>query len=309
MTRLLVLGRDGQLARALAAAAPPPGWTLAFAGRERADLTRPETLAALVRAEAPDVVVNAAAFTAVDQAEREPELAFAVNDLGAGAAAEAAAGAGALLLHLSTDYVFDGRGGAPYGEDDPVAPLQVYGASKAAGEARVLAAAPDAQVVRTSWVVSAHGRNFLAAVLARAAAGEALRVVDDQRGRPTLADDLAQALLAVAAARLAGRGRPGRLHVTNAGEASWHELAAAALALAAAPDGRPMAAISPVSTAEYGAAAARPADSRLAGGRLAEAFGLSLRPWREALPAAVEKLGRGLRAAPFGVETGQQSGD
>src|SRR5690606_15330657 len=130
-------------------------------------------------------------------------------------AAEAATRAGALFVQLSTDYVFDGRKGAPYGEDDPVAPLQVYGASKAEGERRVLAAAPDAQVVRTAWLISGRGRNFATAIAARWLAGERLDVVDDQRGRPTSADDLADLLLKICAARLAGRGAAGRLHVAN----------------------------------------------------------------------------------------------
>lgn len=308
MTRVLVLGRAGQLARALAAAPPPAGWTLDFAGRERLDLARPETVTAVIRAEAPQVVINAAAYTAVDRAEAERAAAFAVNAEGAGAAAEAAAAAGALLLHVSTDYVFDGRKGAPYAEDDATAPLQAYGASKAEGERRVLAAAPDAQVARTAWLFSARGRNFVTAVRARLLAGETLRVVDDQRGRPTCADDLARALLAVAAARLPGRGSAGRLHLTNAGEASWRELALAVARALPAPvrpdDGR----IRAVSTAEYGAPAPRPADSRLDGARLEAAFDLRLRPWPDALAEVMEKLGRGLEAAPKSVETRQQSG-
>lgn len=308
MTRVLVLGRAGQLAQALAAAAPPPGWSLEFAGRERLDLARPETVASLIRSAGPAVVINAAAYTAVDRAEAERDAAFAVNAEGAGAAAEAARAAGALLLHVSTDFVFDGRKGAPYLEDDATAPLQVYGASKAEGERRVLAAAPDAVVARTAWLFSARGRNFVTAVRGRLLTGEVLRVVDDQRGCPTCADDLAAALLAVAAARLGGRGPAGPLHLTNAGEASWRELAlavAGALPGGGPDDGRILA----VSTAEYGAPAPRPADSRLDGARLASAFGLRLRPWREALAEVMEKLGRGLEAAPKSVETRQQSGD
>jgi len=214
VTRVLVLGQTGQLARGLARATAPEGWRLSFTGRDRADLLDPDSVTELIRSERPDVVINTAAYTAVDRAEAEPDLAFAVNARAPEAIAKAALGSGSLLIHVSTDYVYGGGSGGPYSETDPVAPVQAYGRSKAEGERLLLAANPQALVVRTAWLLSEMS-GFVRAIVERVRRGEALRVVDDQMGNPTHADDLAAALLKIAQMRLEGRGEPGILHVAG----------------------------------------------------------------------------------------------
>ena len=303
MTRVLVLGRSGQLARTLARATPPNGWTLDFAGRERADLLRPDDLRDLIQAERPDVVINTAAYTAVDRAEAEPVVAYAINANAPQAIAEAAGRAGSVLIHVSTDYVFGGGSGGPFPEVAPVAPLQVYGASKAEGERRVLAADPQAVVVRTAWLLSEMS-GFVRAVTSRALAGEPLRVVDDQCGSPTHAADLAAALLTIAERRLAGVGGAGLLHVAGPLEATWHELAGALVGALDAGKAK-LSAPLPISSSEYGAPAPRPRDSRLDVTRLKSSWGMELRPWT-AWVAETAKVGQS--SAPIGVEKGQQSG-
>lgn len=277
MTRVLVLGRSGQLARALAATAWPGGWTPSFAGRETLDLTRQEAIAPFLSAHAPDVVINTAAYTAVDAAETDEAAAFALNADVPAALAEACRAEGRLLIHLSTDYVFPGDGGAPYAEDAPVAPLNIYGRSKAAGERRVLAANPDALVVRTAWLLS-RDSGFLRAIHSRLVAGEAVRVVDDQRGSPTFASDLAASLPALVAARWGGTGAGGRLHVAGPRPASWLDLALALARSIGRED-----AVKCVDSATYGAIAPRPADSRLDVTKLKSVYGISLRPWTVAI--------------------------
>jgi dTDP-4-dehydrorhamnose reductase len=277
VTRVLVLGRSGQLARALAATAWPDGWTTVFAGRETLDLGRPEAIAPFLTAQAPDVVINTAAYTAVDAAETDEAAAFALNADAPSALAEACRAHGRLLIHLSTDYVFPGDGGAPYSEDAPVAPLNVYGRSKAEGERRVLAADPDALIVRTAWLLS-RDSGFLRAIGSRLLAGETVSVVDDQRGSPTFVADLAAALRDLAAARRAGSGEGGLLHVAGPQEASWLDLARA---LALALDRKE--AVKCVNSATYGAKAPRPADSRLDVTKVRSAYGISLRPWTDAI--------------------------
>lgn len=277
MTRVLVLGRNGQLARALAATAWPDGWATAFAGRETLDLTRPEAIAPYLAAQAPDVVINTAAYTAVDAAETEEAAAFALNADAPSVLAEACRAGGRLLIHLSTDYVFSGDGGAPYAEDAPVAPLNVYGRSKAEGERRVLAADPDALIIRTAWLLS-RDSGFINAIRSRLLAGETVRVVDDQLGSPTFVRDLAAALPALAAARRAGRGDAGLLHVAGPQQASWLDLAHA---LALSIDR--IEGVKCVDSATYAAIAPRPADSRLDVTKLRSAYGISLRAWTAAI--------------------------
>jgi dTDP-4-dehydrorhamnose reductase len=284
--RILVAGREGQVARALAARAGAAGLDLLAVGRPDLDLA---TGAGLDRAMAwrPDVVVNAAAYTAVDRAESEPEAAFAVNRDGAARLASAAEAAGVPFLHLSTDYVFDGTKATPYREDDPTAPLGVYGRSKYEGEAAVLAASSRAYVFRTAWVYGATGANFLLTMLRLAASRPGLRVVDDQTGNPTAADDIADALLQ-AARRLAGTGAvdgetgappPGVYHMTGAGETTWCGFARAIMA-GAAERGLPSVAVEPIGTADYPTPARRPANSRLDNTKLRAAFGVQLPDWR-----------------------------
>ena len=197
--RVLVAGREGQLARALLPAFGGAGWEVAARGRDSLDLAASAgAIGEAVRADAPDLVVNAAAYTAVDRAESELDAAMAVNRDGAAALAQAAASVGAPVLHVSTDYVFNGDKGEPYAEDDAPAPIGAYGRSKLEGEAAVLAANPRSLVLRTSWVCSATGQNFLRTMLRLAETRDEVSVVDDQRGAPTFAADLAGAIARMA---------------------------------------------------------------------------------------------------------------
>lgn len=269
-------GSAGQLGRELALRF---GGELAWAGgRDALDVTDARAVAELVARVRPDVVFNAAAYNRVDAAESEPERAFAVNALAPRALALAAREAGALVVHVSTDYVFDGAQARPYREDDPARPLSVYGESKRAGERHVLESGAEALVVRTSGVLgrggsAQKGGSFVDRILAQARAGKPLRVVADQRFSPTAASDLAGALLA-----LVGLRARGLVHVTNEGSCSWHELAGAALAAAGLE--RPVEAIT---AAELRLPARRPAYSVLDNAH-ARALGLPpLRPWRDVL--------------------------
>lgn len=282
--RILVIGRGGQLARALAAASSPH--ELIFLGREQADLTRPDQAARAVAALSPDLVVNAAAYTAVDRAEQEPALAHAVNAEGVAALARAAAEAGCALAHVSTDYVFDGARAGAWRPDDPTGPLCVYGASKLEGERRALAANPRTLVLRTSWVFSPWGRNFVRTMLGLAAR-ESLRVVDDQIGRPTSALDLAEAILAIAPRLTAPAGAPvwGVQHYAGSGApVSWAGFAERIFARAAALG---MIARAPrierIGADEYPTPARRPANSTLDCTGFAQVFGAPPAPWEEGL--------------------------
>jgi dTDP-4-dehydrorhamnose reductase len=292
--RVLVAGREGQLARALATTFAGAGWTVAALGRPALDLAGPVgAVAGAVRAEAPDLVVNAAAYTAVDRAEAEPAAAMAVNRDGAAALAGAAAAVGAPVLHVSTDYVFDGAKGEPYTEDDAPAPTGAYGRSKLEGEAAVLAANPRSAVLRTSWVCSATGHNFLRTMLRLAAEGrEEVSVVDDQRGAPTFAADLAAAMLAVAprlVASPAGDAAFGVFHLSGAPDTTWHGFAAAIFAGAAAR-GHRAPALRAIPTAAYPTPARRPADSRLDCSRIAAVHGVHRPDWRPALGRCLDEL-------------------
>jgi dTDP-4-dehydrorhamnose reductase len=219
--KVLIAGASGQLGRALVATAPA-GVALAALDRAALDLGSAGSIAAALGSHAPDVVINAAAYTAVDRAETEADQAFAINATGAtGLAAEAAA-RGARVVHVSTDFVFDGCASRPYRPDAPTAPLGVYGASKLAGERGVLLAAPDALVVRTAWVYAAQGANFVRTMLRLMADRDEVRVVSDQIGTPTHAEGLARALW-----RLIDCGAGGILHWTDAGVASWYDFAVA----------------------------------------------------------------------------------
>jgi len=296
--RLLVAGRDGQLARALPPAFAAAGWQVRALGRaEGLDLAGPaDAVHAAARAafapHAPDLVVNAAAYTAVDRAEAEPAAALAVNRHGAAALAAAAASLGAPVLHVSTDYVFDGAKGEPYREDDPPAPIGAYGRSKLEGEAAVLAAHPRAAVLRTSWVVSAAGQNFLRTMLRLAESRPEVAVVADQRGAPTFAADLAAAILAMAPRLLAApEGDPawGVFHLAGAPDTTWHGFAEAVFA-AAARRGRRAPILRAIATAEYPTPTRRPADARLDCSRIQAVHGIGRPDWRPALEQALDEL-------------------
>jgi dTDP-4-dehydrorhamnose reductase len=280
--RWVITGSRGQLGHALAGTLAAAGAPLAAAGDlPELDIADPASLAhGFEGLAAPLVVVNAAALTQVDRCEREPAAAFRANAEGAGRLAELCGARGFGLVHVSTDYVFKGDGARPYREDDPPAPVSEYGRSKLEGERRVLAACPRALVVRTSWVFG-RGRNFIAAILSQARArrqgGDAtpLRVVDDQRGRPTYAADLAEAIL-----RLVEAGAHGLYHVANRGEATWWEVARASLDEAGFGD----LGVDRIRTGELNLAAPRPAYSVLDCAK-AEAQGVRPRSWRDALRA------------------------
>ncbi len=292
--RIAVTGRDGQVATALAEIGPALGVTVVPAGRPDLDLARPETVLPALRAAEPEVVVSAAAYTAVDRAEDEPDLAQAVNGAGAGAVAEAAAALGVPVLHLSTDYVFDGSLDRPYREEDPVAPLGAYGRSKLDGERRVARATPAHVILRTAWVYAPFGANFVRTMLRLAGSRDEVGVVADQRGCPTSALDIARAVVAMAA-RLRDAGPEARaelcgtFHVAGRGEGSWAEVAEAVFARSAALGG-PAAKVRRIATADYPTRAARPANSRLDTTKLARTYGLTLPDWGESLAECVTRL-------------------
>lgn len=291
--RVLVAGREGQLARALVPAFADAGWRVAVRGRDTLDLAGPaRTIADAVREAAPDLLVNAAAYTAVDRAESETDAAMAVNRDGAGALAAAAAAIGAPIVHVSTDYVFDGDKGAPYAEDDVPAPTGAYGRSKLEGEGAVLAASPRALVLRTSWVCSATGQNFLRTMLRLAATRDEVSVVDDQRGAPTFACDLARAILRMAPRLLAARaGDPafGVFHLSGAPDTTWHGFAAAIFAGAAAR-GHRAPVLRAIPTSAYPTPTRRPADSRLDCARIAAVHGVTRPDWRPSLERCLDEL-------------------
>ena len=291
--RIAVTGREGQVARALAERGTTAGHTILLLQRPAFDLAVCSTnamrdqLAAL----SPDAVISAAAYTAVDRAETEPDMAYAVNARGAGALAEATADLGLPLVHLSTDYVFPGDRLAPYSEDDPTGPQGVYGASKLAGEEAVLAANPGAVVLRTAWVISPFGMNFVRTMLRLAATREEIGVVADQHGNPTSAFDLADAVLAVTANCLedSDLALRGIFHAAGSGSANWADLAKAVFAESVARGG-PVAAVRPITTAEYPTPARRPANSMLDCSRLFRLHGVALPSWQTSLAPIIARL-------------------
>jgi dTDP-4-dehydrorhamnose reductase len=288
---ILVAGQMGQLARSLVQAARRRGTELVTAGRPELDLTQPESLARAIEAHAPRAVVNAAAYTAVDKAEAEPALAMTVNRDGAGALADAAARLEVPFVHVSTDYVFDGRKAAPYVEEDAPSPLGSYGRSKLAGEAAVRAACPAGVILRTSWVYSPFGQNFATTMLRLALTREKVQVIDDQHGAPTAAFDLADAILDLIdrLARARDRDLGGVYHLANRGETTWHGFAAAIFA-GWARRGHRVPALEAITTAQYPAAAQRPANSRLDCSKAARVFGVRLPEWRSSLERCLDEL-------------------
>jgi dTDP-4-dehydrorhamnose reductase len=283
--RIVITGRHGQVAQALARHLPSLGVELVTLARPAFDLADPAPLAAAIIAAKPDLVINPAAYTAVDRAEDEPELAHAVNAVAPGVIAAAAAAVGAPVVHYSTDYVFDGASGRPYLETDATGPAGVYGASKLAGERAVQAANPAHVILRTAWVCGPDGHNFLKTMLRFGCERPRLRVVDDQRGTPTFAADLAAATGAIAR-RLGTAPVYGVFHCTNAGATTWCGFARAIMAEAAARGLGPMAEVDAIATAEYPTKARRPANSVLDSGKLAGAYGIVLPDWRESLKAS-----------------------
>lgn len=289
--RVLVAGGSGQVARALVDTAPSAEVDLVALGRPRLDLTDAASIDNAIQAARPDLVINAAAYTAVDQAETDEAAAHALNAEGAGLLSTAAARAGAPILHLSTDYVFSGDKPAPYNEIDLPAPTGAYGRSKLAGEAAAAAANPRHAIFRTAWVYSPYGKNFAKTMLRFAETREELSIVHDQVGNPTSAHDIAEGLWKVARqlARDPASLAPGVYHMTATGEASWAEFAEEIFRASAACGG-PVARVRRITTAEYPTPTRRPANSRLDGSKLAAQFGVILPQWQASTQTCVEQL-------------------
>jgi dTDP-4-dehydrorhamnose reductase len=295
--RIAVTGGPGQLVLSMGERAAVQGHAVIAVGPPELDLAAPDdeaifaALAAAFDGSGPEAIVNAAAHTAVDRAESERALAFAINADGAGAVARAAARLGVPLVHVSTDYVFSGDKAGAYTEGDATGPTGVYGASKLAGEQAVLASGADVAILRTAWVYSPFGANFAKTMLRLAETRDELGVVADQSGCPTSALDLADAAMAVAA-NLAAHRDPamrGVFHATGLGEGSWADFAEAIFA-ASAEAGGPLAKVNRITTADYPTPARRPANSRLDCGKLAAAHGVRLPQWRTSCVEVVNRL-------------------
>jgi dTDP-4-dehydrorhamnose reductase len=291
--RILITGPDGQVGWECRRSLQALG-RVHCAGRAQLDLCQPDGIRALVRELAPDVIVNAAAYTAVDRAESEPVLAHAVNAAAPAVLAEEAMRLGASLVHLSTDYVFDGTKAEPYIESDACNPVSVYGRTKLAGEQAILATGAPAIVLRTSWVYAMRGHNFLRTIARLAREREELRIVDDQWGAPTWARSIAEGIAAIVARAGTDRAtiaqsfleRGGIFHLTAAGRTTWYRFAERLLDRIHDPDRR-LRRLVPIPSVEYPTPARRPANSTLDGTRLAQTWGVALPEWDVALDLAV----------------------
>lgn len=290
--RIVVTGKTGQVSMSLVERAAEQGVSLLAVGRPEFDLADAEQGLDAIAAAKPDVIVSAAAYTAVDKAESDAATASAVNADGAAALARLAASLGVPLVHLSTDYVFDGSKPTPYVESDPTNPLGVYGATKLAGEHAVAAATPNHAILRTAWVYSPFGANFVKTMLRVGAERPELRVVDDQIGNPTSALDIADAVLVVARNlhdRPDDAALRGVFHLTGSGDASWADFASAIFA-ASTPLGGPSASVVRITTADYPTPARRPANSRLSCDKLNLVHGIVMPAWKSSAHAVVARL-------------------
>jgi len=287
--KILIFGRAGQVGWELREKLARLGQVTSV-GTPEVDFAKPESIRAAVRAAKPTVIVNAAAFTAVDKAESTPELAWAINAVAPGVIAEEAKKLGSLLVHYSTDYVYDGSKSGPWVETDAPNPLNVYGKTKLAGDDAIAAVSGDYLILRTSWVYGARGSNFLLTVLRLAKERSELRIVDDQTGSPTSSVSIAQATAQVLAQVLAPEGdglagRSGVYHLTNSGATTWFGFAKAFLSRqTACPK------LTPISTTEYPLPARRPMNSVLSCEKLAETFGVRTPSWEQALEQVLETL-------------------
>lgn len=299
--RVAVSGPRGQVTQALQARAVEAGVELVAFGRPKADLAMPESVAAAITSLKPDAVINAAGYTAVDQAESDPDTAMKINCDGAAAVARAAAALGVPVIQLSTDYVFEGGLDRPYREDDVTAPLGAYGRSKLAGEKAVADAAADSAIVRTSWVYSPFRHNFVRTMLALARQKDELRIVSDNIGAPTNAFDLADGLLKITRNLVMRPSAPelrGIFHLTNAGAASSAEFASEIFDLSA-KNGGPSTRVIPIPSSFYAAPARRPANSRLDNAKVAARHGVVLPDWRQSLSALMTRYARELQQDSF----------
>lgn len=289
--RIVVTGSHGQVARSLVERSAESGSEVVCIGRPALDLAKPETIERALTDLRPDVLVNAAAYTNVNKAEAESELAELINAQAPGLLAARANALGVPLIQLSTDYVFDGMKPDPYVEDDAISPLNAYGRSKANGERAVASAHPHHVILRTSWVYSPFNRNFVRTMLDLARRQSEVRVVMDQVGQPTAAADIADGILAVARNLIEGRGdgRYGTFHMAASGTASWADFATAVFAASAARGG-PVARVIPIASSEYPTPARRPANSRLECAKIARVHGVSLPHWQSSLSPCVGRI-------------------
>lgn len=286
---ILVTGGSGQVGTGIAQA-NRGRFEIVAPSRSELDLMDRGSIEAMIASRDWAAIINCAAYTAVDKAESERDTAFAINGEAPGIMANAAAGKSVPLLHVSTDYVFDGTKDGFYNEDDPVAPLGVYGASKEAGERALLETGGRNLVLRTAWVVSPWGNNFVKTMLRLGAERRKLGVVADQIGCPTSAADIAETLLVLTERTLAGGDMPtGTYHFVNAGQANWHELATHVFNRAA-QHGRTVPKVDAITTADYPTPARRPANSRLATDKISRDFGITPRPWQDAIDDILETL-------------------
>ena len=290
--KILLFGRDGQVGRALSAVLPQLGGLVAF-GRDEANFEDPHSLGALIRREEPDVVVNAAAYTAVDAAEDDRERALRVNAEAVGAIGEAARSTGAFVVHYSTDFVFDGTGSAAYRESDATNPLSAYGQSKLAGEVALRDSGAAHLLLRISWIYADRGKNFPLAILNLAKSRDTLNVVADEVGAATSSLLVADATVAALHLALANRGLGGLYHLAPSGAASRHELARFVVAEARAAGAdlllRPEA-IQPIPASAYPSKVMRPANSRLDTSRFSRTFGVNLPSWQDGIQHLIKTL-------------------
>jgi dTDP-4-dehydrorhamnose reductase len=287
-TRILILGANGQLGVELQRAFAGHGNVVAM-GRDRCDLADLDQISRVMAEVQPEIILNAAAYTAVDRAESEPELALRINGEAPRLLAEEARKTGALLVHYSTDYVFDGSKASPWIEDDPTGPLNTYGASKLAGEQGIVAAGGRHLIFRTSWVVSPHGNNFLRTMLRLGAERDQLKIVNDQTGAPTSALAIASATREVLN-HLHSDSPWGIYHMTCAGQTTWCGFAQAIFQRARHPENREWARVTGIPGAEYPTPAARPGNSVLSNGKLHAAFDVHLPSWEQALDETLRTL-------------------
>ncbi|MFC7396681.1 dTDP-4-dehydrorhamnose reductase [Chelatococcus sp. GCM10030263] len=290
--RILLFGAAGQLGSEILASSGEQGIAIVGLTRRDVDITDATAVARAIEAEGPSLVVNASAYTAVDQAEKERDLAEAVNGRAPGFMAAACASTGIPLVHFSTDYVFDGTKTGAYVETDPVAPLGAYGESKLAGEEAVRARLAEHLILRTSWVYGFYGRNFLKTILRLANERDALTIVADQRGCPTATRDLAGAIFIAAQQVAQGGANWGTYHLAGQGATTWHGFATAIVAAAQPFTGRSPT-VKAITTADYPTPARRPANSELDSSRFAEAFGFRAAPWQQRVEDCVSGLMRG----------------
>ncbi len=289
---ILILGGAGQVGLELQRASWPAGYHPIAPTRGELDILDTSAISRAVAARPWAAIINCAAYTAVDKAESDVETAWRLNALAPAVLSHEAGRASIPLVHVSTDYVFDGSKPSAYEVDDPVAPLGVYGASKEAGEQGVRTGNPRHAIVRTAWVVSPFRANFVKTMLRLAAERPSLRVVDDQHGTPTVAGDLAAALVTIATRLTRDAAAPvGTFHFANAGDTTWCGLARAVMELSAGRGG-PSVPVEAIGTADFPTPARRPANSRLATGRLGRDYGIVPRSWREAVGDVVAELGR-----------------